>query len=395
VDVPSERGQDVAEAYRREVESTRYYREYFDADEGKVPIDVIREYIRKACLCQLRRPDAEDHRLILDTFLYSGVDEQAASRRATMRFLLDLANQTPGHGLNEARYRQLVYWGHDEDGAVFSVSPGLAGVGQRWRLYQAREYYSFALNGLWCHLCDWGVASGGEVRPLVVDEVERHLEGAIDFEGLAAKLGVPHGDISGASSWDELTRWLEHVVGADGEAFNRACGITAPLNEHRLHELVREHRGSGIGVTAALALLATLARRFDSEAERFRPEWEISRKGADGRLSVDGFLRALRRRRAGGETVGSIALWLYRDYVLLQHELVALSKLPENTFRFRREGNRVWFASFPNPLQFNSSRFDALTTTLTELGLCGDVREPEHGLTQEGRRLLENDDVGD
>jgi hypothetical protein len=395
VDVPTERGKEVAAAYRRAIEDTAYYREYFDGDDGQVPIDVIREYIRKACLCQLRRADAEDHALLLDTFLRSDGEDQGTRRRATFRFLLDLANQTSGHGLDEGRYRQLIYFGSDEDGASFSVSPALAGVARRWRLYQAREYYAFALNALWCHLCDWGVAEGGEVRPLAIDEIERHVEAAIDFDGLAAKLGVPHGGIRGASSWAELTRWLEQVVGAVGKGFDGACGLDAPLNEHRLHQLTREYRGAGIAVTAALTLLATLARRFDSEAERFRPEWEISRKGAEGRLSVDGFLRALRRRRAADETVASIALWLYRDYVLLQHELVALSKLPDNTFRFRREGSRVRFASFPNPLEFNSSRFDALTTTLTELGLCGDVREPDHGLTQEGRRLLESDDVAD
>src|SRR6185437_10730193 len=61
VDVPSERGREVAAAYRREVENTAYYREYFDADLGAVPIDVVRDYIRRGCLCQLRRPDAADH----------------------------------------------------------------------------------------------------------------------------------------------------------------------------------------------------------------------------------------------------------------------------------------------------------------------------------------------
>jgi hypothetical protein len=395
VDVPSERGREVAAAFRREVEGTTYYRDYFDADEGEVPIDVIREYIRKACLCQLRRPDAADHQHILDTFLHGGGEQQAVSRRATFRLLLDLASQTSGHGLSEARYRQLIYFGRDEDGATFEPSSELEGVAQRWRLYQAREYYSFALNGLWCHLCDWGVAEGGEARPLPVSEIDRHIEAAIDFDALSAELGVEHPGLQAASGWDELTHWLEQLVGADGQAFDRSAGIEAPINEHRLHLLIGEHRGGGVAVTAAVTLLAMLARRLDNEAARFRPEWEISRKGADGRLSVDGFLRSLRRRRAAVDTIVSATRWLYRDYVLLQHELVALSKLPENTFRFRREGSRMRFTAFPNPLQFNSSRFDALTTTLSELGLCGDVREREHALTEEGRALLETGDIRD
>ncbi len=73
-------------------------------------------------------------------------------------FLLDLAHQTQGHAINEGRYRQLIYYGADEFGATFKASPDLEGVARRWRLYQAREYYTFALNALWCHLCDWGAA---------------------------------------------------------------------------------------------------------------------------------------------------------------------------------------------------------------------------------------------
>ena len=256
-------------------------------------------------------------------------------------------------------------------------------------LYQAREYYSFALNGLWCHLCDWGISHGGDARPLPLAEFEHHLEEALDFDALASELACTPPGLRGDAPFDELIGWIQRMVGAEDGNFHAACGIAAPLNEHRLHLLVRGNRSSNLAIAAAIALLATLARRFDAEAERFRPEWRISRMGADGRLSFDGFLRSLRRRMAASNSIREIADWLYGDYVVLQHELVALSKLPENTFRFRREGDRLRFASFANPLEFNSSRFYALTTTLSELGLCGDVLEAEHPLSADGARLLE------
>jgi len=34
--------------------------------------------------------------------------------------------------------------------------------------------------------------------------------------------------------------------------------------------------------------------------------------------------------RQGQPTLGEVAHWLITDYVMLQHELVAASKLPEN-----------------------------------------------------------------
>jgi hypothetical protein len=394
VDAPSERGQELAAAFRSEVKDTVYYRDFFDHDDAEVPIEVIREYTRTACLCQLRRTDSADHPLLSDTFLHGGDEQGSASRRATFRLLLDLAAQTTGHGLNESRFRQLIYFGADRRGATFEASPALEGVARRWRLYQAREYYSLALNGLWCHLCDWGIANGGAARPLPVDDFEQHLQKSLSFAPLAAELGLGDPGLDGVSKWTDLTRWLKAAIAAEQGDFDAACRIDSPVNEDRLHSLVRAQRSSGVAVTAALTLLATLAERFDSEAERFRPEWEISRMGSDGRLSVDGFLRALRRQQATGATIRNVTDWLYRDYVLLQHELVALSKLPDNTFRFRRDGNRLRFNQFPNPLEFGNSRFDALTTTLSELGLCGDVREAQHPLTPEGKQLLANGDLG-
>jgi hypothetical protein len=64
LDVPSEKGKEVAEAFRQTVSSTRYYRDYFDSDF-------------------LRQPN---HHL-------------AAQRRATFCLYLDLASQTQGFAL--------------------------------------------------------------------------------------------------------------------------------------------------------------------------------------------------------------------------------------------------------------------------------------------------------
>lgn len=76
------------------------------------------------------------------------------------------------------------------------------------------------------------------------------------------------------------------------------------------------------------------------------------------------------------------------DYVVLQHQVVATSKLPDNTFRFEREGNRLRFHRHYNPLGFSDSRFDALSTTAHELGFCGAFGAAEHGLSQAGHDLL-------
>jgi len=84
---------------------------------------------------------------------------------------------------------------------------------------------------------------------------------------------------------------------------------------------------------------------------------------------------------------------MYADSIILQHQLVASSKLPDNTFRFQREGNRLRFYRFENPLEFMDSRFFALSTTIHELGLCADCAQPTHPLTSDGMTLLTEGDL--
>ena len=118
VDVPSPAGKEMADAFRREIKETEYYRKYFNEDTISVPIAVIQEYIRKACLCQLQKTETLDHQLVVDAFLHEGSKYAAEARRRTFQFLLDLADQTQDKALDENLFRQLVYFGETEDGAV-------------------------------------------------------------------------------------------------------------------------------------------------------------------------------------------------------------------------------------------------------------------------------------
>ena len=98
-------------------------------------------------------------------------------------------------------------------------------------------------------------------------------------------------------------------------------------------------------------------------------------------------MRSLRARLAGGSRpIGEIARWLLDDYVILQHQLVATGKLPDNTFRFEREGNRLRFHRHHNPLGFSDSRFEALSTTIHELGFCTSLTSTDHRLSADGRQ---------
>lgn len=390
VDVPTETGKRLAEAFRSAVRDTAYYRKYFDQDATHVPQDVIRAYIRSACLCQAQLPTAPDRLLLLDTFLHAGADP--VGRRATFCLLLDLAVQTQGFNVDEDVFRQLLFFRAADNGAQYAPRASVTDAFQRWRLYQAREYYAYALNALWYHLCAWGLARQGDIRPLSLDALYTYLEQALDFAALAARLQITPPTLHAGSDFRALLDWLRQLVGvgATGD-FDAACTLSAPLHEHRLYRLAEQDRSAPEVMVAGMLVLLTLTYlRFDRPERWGEADWDVSRMGTDGRLSVDGFVRTLQRKlRSGPVTIGEIARWLLEDYVILQHQLVATGKLPENTFRFQREGQRLHFYPLENRLDFMNSRFDALSTTLHELGLCGDLRQLDHPLTADGQQLLE------
>ncbi len=393
IDVPSELGKEVAAAFRKGVKDTTYYREYFDKDATQVPIEVIREYIQRACLCQLKMVDATDHELLLDVFLHHGHNVEA--RRATFRLFLDIAAQTQGYALEQDSFRQLLYFQAAGSGAIYAPEEAILDTYRRWRLYQAREYYGFALNALWYYLCDWGLSQSGGIRPVPFSQFWQHLETTLDFDKLADYLGISRPGLKSIADFRQLLEWLQGLVGSDAAGFDQACGLSQPLQEHRLYWLAWENRQTPELMTAGMiTMLALIYLRFGRPELWQQPEWNISRMGAEDRLSLDGFVRMLDRvLRAGPITIHEMTRRLYNDYIILQHQMVANSKLPDNTYRFRREGDRLHFYPLDNSLEFMDSRFDALSTTIYELGLCGDLHQPEHPLTPTGERLLDTGDL--
>lgn len=395
VDVPSERGKEVAEAFRSAVAETTYYEEYFDSDEVEVPIEVIEGYITKACLCQLQTAAAPDRDIVRDIFLHAIDEPSALPRRETFRLFLDIADQTDGTAITQDTFRQLLFFGETEDGAEYQPSDAVASTYKKWRLYQAREYYAFSLNALWCYLCDWGVSKGGDSRPLALDSFWTHLAQTVDLDSLADRLDADAPGLTMESPFDHLLEWISETDEVESdERFDDVAGRNSPLNEHDLYRAVRESRHEAtFAAGGALAILALIHLRFSEPETWLEPEWMISRLGGEGRLSLHGFLRELRDRLAGQPTIIEVLRWVIEDYVITQHLLVASSKLPENTFRFQREGSRLRFYVLDNALGFNDSRFEAISTTLRELGFCGTLSDEQHPLTDEGVVLLDKGDL--
>ncbi len=394
IDVPTEYlGKELASNFRRAVKSTTYYRDYFDNDVTDVPINTILEYIRKACLCQLQLPNAPDRLLLIDILLHRG--PKAEARRSTFRLLLDIALQTQGIIIDQNAFRQLLYFKETYNKVNYSPRNVVKEIYKRWRLYQAREYYAFALNALWYYLCDWGLAQGGDLHPIQISRFWQHIDIALDFNSLSARLGLSNPGLKADDKINSLLHWLKELHNTDEDSFDIDCKLNSPINEYHLYEIAMEYRNApDVMIAGMVTMLALIFLRFGKPDIWRRSEWDISRMGSEGRLSVDDFVRSVRHKiKSDHVTISEITRWLFEYYIIFQHQIVATSKLPEDTFRFRREGDQLRFFNFQNQLGFMDSRFNALSTTIHELGFCSKFNQLNHHLTHDGQNLLKEGDL--
>jgi hypothetical protein len=405
VDAPTDAGRELAAAFRQRIAGTDYWQNYFDQDV--VPADVVAAYGAVACLCRLRwGPDLPSVR---EAILHDPRTALAADRRASLRMVLDLAAATVGHAVSEDTYRQLIYFGEADSGARWRPHPGAASppgqptvveTWRRWRLYQAREFYAFALNGLWHWLVEWGLEQQGDLRPIPIAEAIsalRHILGATEGDPPVDKAAAA---VAPDMLVEDSARELRRIAGdpaqfpdTDANWADRGFAIEAAVHEWILYRLVATAgAASDVIAWASLALLVLVATRFDHSPHRFRPDWEVARAGGVQRLSLDRYISLQRQYASAGLTVGELVARLIETYIVSQHLRTANSKLPYDTFRFVQEGRSLRFFDRSRPMGLNSARFNTLANTLSDLAFCGPLATPDHALTSEGFEFLETGD---
>jgi len=121
VDIPSPHGRLLASQFRSTIQDTTYYQSYFSHDATQVPRAVALDYIRQACLCQLKQEHAPDRPAVLQTFWHGGHVDNALARKMTLRLFLDIAQQTQGLPVSQDDFRQLLFFGSSSNGARYCL----------------------------------------------------------------------------------------------------------------------------------------------------------------------------------------------------------------------------------------------------------------------------------
>jgi hypothetical protein len=268
-------------------------------------------------------------------------------------------------------------------------------VARQWRLYQAREYFAFAFN----RLLGWVVRRGLEVSDdglisIPMAQIWEMVEDDLDRNEFAAVTGLDRVQVRSSTPAAEFTQILTRQLDVES-GVNDPWSRHVSLDEHALFERCSNEDDDPETLVAMIAMVLIIHRRLGtpSRLADLREDVSVLAEGGSLRIGMTRFFTDLNRRLMAGQTLSAIARWLINDLVIVQHERVATTKLPDDTFRVRRVGDNVQFFPKESPAALNDSRFLALSTTAHELGLVSSFREENRRLTPKGRLLLERGEL--
>jgi hypothetical protein len=327
--------------------------------------------------------------------MHNGADSEPARRRASLRLICDLSDQTRADPVGSWNFRQFIYYRRDLDGRTYTpTTPELVETARRWRIYQHRELIAWGCNRWLQLIWNWGLAAGGDRAPIPLPEILASVD-ALDFSQLANELKIADPGFDGTTPLGDLVDWIRNA-GALDDDLDVEWDIDAPASEEHLLDVVWDQGRTDDTATAAIVtlLVACACRMLRLEHQlRYANDWHLVRAGGRRRLAVDRFLDDIRFHISNGATISEAAQWLLEHYVVRQHHRTALSKLPDDTFRLRIDVERVNFVDEPFGVDFNDSRFRALSTCAAELGLIKPIGDPGHALTPTGKRFLKDGDL--
>ena len=340
----------LADGFEAAVGNTRYVGDHMDAADP-IPRDVLVEFSERACLCRLDEYPDERTALRRAFFTAPGRAFEGAAQRRREAFALYLELAGVGrwtYAENSDDRLRAAIWPAFRRGA----DPGTprARALAAWAALAAANYLHDGVTLLWAD-------AGPRLRAASPDEgyTRDQLRRTVaSFAAGRFELGAGV---------------IDAEPGMPTRAFVAALDALLPADDD-LPTIHREARRQGTTVGGLARILSVLTRLPDHDATD--PAWrEIA--GTDGEWQ-DGLLR---QAHAFGEhlkvepALGETTAWLVERLVMRAHEANAASKLPDFTFRFRRELGRWRFYDHDFPFVAPGHiRASTLAQLSRDLGFC-------------------------
>lgn len=344
-----QRAEALAAAFRTAIADTEYFHRYYASDHD-IPREVLVDYARRACLCRL--PEYPDERRALREALLVASSGQpphdVARRREAFAFLLWLAEQDERVVRFDAPFRDQIWAAHEQ--ARTATSETLRTTGARWAALIAKEFAQEGISSIWAQVCQTGL-SASRANGIAAADLDERLVGP-----LAAPVTLePFGQAI-------------FLVPQTPTAELRSSVLEAS-NGRSLEDL----RGWAVrdrSALAGLALLLAVDGRVSALGSQ-PPGWaEIAAQDGERQPGLAHLGLRIAEHLRTNPTVRATMSWIVRTLVLWPHELIAYSKLPQSTFRFRWESGRLRFYDLrPERFGLTDSRRDSLGRLGADIGL--------------------------
>lgn len=344
-----QRAEALAAAFRAAIADTEYFHRYYTSDHD-IPREVLIDYARRACLCRL--PEFPDERRALREALLVASSGQppgdVARRREAFAYVLWLAERNERIVRFDTAFRDWIWAAHEQ--ALTATSEKLRTTGARWAALIAKEFAQEGISSIWGQLCQAGLAASGANGIAAAD---------LDMR-LVSPLVAP-------VTLEPFDRTI--AVGPETPTAALRSAVLAAANGQSLEEL----RGWAVRDGSALAGLALLLA-VDGRVSALNPQppgWsEIAAQDGERQPGLAHLGMRLAEHMRADPTVRTTMSWIIRTLVLWPHELIAYSKLPQSTFRFRWESGRLRFYDLrPERFGMTDIRRDSLGRLAADIGL--------------------------
>lgn len=379
----TDRGVELAKAYEDTINQTTYFGELSQKGDLKfLSRSAAEEYGKLGCICPKALALSKDREILRDTFFRFDKHGQGSNhyrRRLTLGVALDLV-YSANNAFRREMLRPALYLGEFSAGNRYIPSEPLSEWVQRWKMVEIRHLFTFGLQNLWGAF----LLELGNNGPLTLADF-------LDWAKVQLSTGLVE-----LSASDALSALCDEFHLGDWQSsykeFSQTCLQATQKDEFSIYKSsIQNSRDAGQLLKNGFLILNQFFLRFLPLAEENSNIWK---EMADlERLPFSRYFQAMKSHlECNNFKVSDWMEWIYREYILGQHEFIALEKLryqEYNTFKFYyQKGTFFWPYSTPNfyqePIRLAANRLNNCITMLVDLGLIDANPDGMMNLTSDG-----------
>ena len=362
----TQRGLELAKAYDASIQETRYYSALQQGDVVKLTYEDADDYGQAACLCSSALSHGKDRDLLREALfrVQDGQDIHPShrARQLSLALVLDMVKQAENQPFSQVM-RYGLYLGDFSRSGAYEPRPALRPTYERWRQVQARQLYTSALEILWMifleRLQDASITDGLTFEDFM-GWLESQYAPEIMNERLSDYLQRTVQESDTQADWRNPSTYIEQ------SKFSRDALTVFDVQIKKKWFTVQQ----------AVEMLSDIFLRFyhlHRSGDEIWRELALSSQESH-RLPMQPFFVSFEARLESGQTFRDLISWLYREYILSQHEYMAIRKLRYNaydTFKFHYADGRFYRTNerFDQPLRHFALRLNNALNMLIDVGL--------------------------